>query len=521
MKSTSIILLFLLTGITAFSQETLQVQSKTESVTVYMNQAQVKASLVTNIPKGNSKIVITDLPATLDPNSIQVGGRGNFTLLSVNFEKDFISKRQQAYQDSLDTVQDDIDLLTMKLTVNKNEQEILMDNSEVKGDNEELKAEKMEAMSVYFRKRLLALGEERIKLTKELKILVAQKERIDKQMQSDPSRNLPMGKIILSVSADLTGRADLDLSYLVYDTGWTPTYDIRVKDTKSKLNLSYKAEVRQNTGTDWNNVKLTLSTAMVNRQTVKPELFPQYLQFYEERPPVVMRAKTMKDEDAVMAAPMEMEVASAANYAQLVETTLNRQFVISVPYTIKSGVAETVEVQKLDIPAKYVTYAVPRYDTNGFLIAEVEEWEKYGLLPASGNVYFEGGFVGKTYLSDPGVKEILKISLGRDERLEIERKELTEFKERKTFGSNIRENRAYRITLKNLRNLPLTVVVEDQIPVSQDSAIEVEVKDISGGTVVPETGIIRWELDLPGSSNKELNLTYEVKYPKDKRVLNL
>src|SRR5690606_32367320 len=138
---------------------------------------------------------------------------------------------------------------------------------------------------------------------KELKILIAQKERIDKQMQSDPTRNLPMGKIILSVSADLTSRADLDLSYLVYDTGWTPSYDIRVKDTKSMVNLSYKAEVRQNTGTDWNNVKLTLSTAMVNRQTVKPELFPQYLQFYEERPPVVMRAKTMKDEDAVMAAP--------------------------------------------------------------------------------------------------------------------------------------------------------------------------------------------------------------------------
>jgi uncharacterized protein (TIGR02231 family) len=517
-------LIFLFVSLTAFSQETIRTKARMESVTVYVNQAQMSSAVNATIPKGNSKIEIIDLPSTVDVNSIQVGGRGNFTLLSVNFEHDYISKKQQANLDSLKLLEHAIEVVQLKLSVNQNEHHMLMANAAIKGQNDNLQTSNLDAMSAYFRKKLTGLGEEKLQLTRELKVLSEQKSRVEKQIQNDPSRNLPLGKIILSVLAETAGKADIRLSYLVYNTGWSPVYDIRSENTKSDVAISYKAEVSQNTGVDWDKVKLILSTAMVNRNTVKPELNPQYLRFYEDRPPVAIQARSaMAKAEMAMAPPAaDMDFAgSAANYTQLVENTLNKQFEVAIPYTIKSGKPETVEVQQLKVPATYVTYVVPRYDSNGFLLAEVEDWDKYGLIPASGNVYFEGAFVGKTFLSNPGVKEKLKISLGRDERIEAERKELTEYKERRTFGSNIRENFGFEIILRNTRNTALKVRVEDQIPVSQDSAIEVDLKDAGNGSLNKDTGIITWEVEIPANSTVKIPLKYEVKYPKDKKVLNL
>ncbi|WP_304235248.1 DUF4139 domain-containing protein [Jiulongibacter sediminis] len=515
-------LLFLST--IAFAQQNISSKAKMTDITVYVNQAMVNSKVNVAFPGGRSIIEVTDLPSTIDQNSIKVGGRGNFVLLSVNFEKDFISKKQKAFQVSLEEVQDKIDITEMKLEVNKDEQKMVMDNTEIKSDNDDLYSADLEEMSVYFKKKLTQLGEERLALKKELKRLNEEKEGIQKQMQTDPSRNLPMGKVLLTIQAERAGKAELDLSCLVYNTGWSPSYDLRVENTDSPIELSYKAEVRQNTGVDWEDVKLTLSTARVNRRTVKPELNPTYLYFYENRPPVPMRARSAKMEDAAMAPAMEMveaEVGSAADFSELVETTLNKQFVISLPYTIKSGTPETVEVQQESIKADYITYATPRFDTNGFLVAEIEAWEQYGFIPAQGNVYFEGAFVGKTYLSDPGTGKKMKISLGRDERLTVERKEIKDFKQRRTFGSNIRESFGYEIILSNSRAKPLKVKVEDQVPVSQDSDITVDIEEKGNGVLKPETGVITWDIEVSGNGEVKISLKYEVKYPKDKQVANL
>lgn len=523
MKNTLLLFLLFLSPV-LFAQQIVNTKAKLADITVYVNQAQVSSKVSASYPAGRSVIIVNDLPSTIDQNSIKVGGRGNFILLSVNFEKDFISKKMKSYQEALDEVQNEIDLTEMKIDVNKNELKMVMDNTEIKSDTDDLFADDLEEMSSYFRKKLTRIGEERLALEKALKKLNEKKEDIEKQIETDPSRNLPLGKVLLSIQAERAGNAELDLSYLVYNTGWSPSYDLRVESTESPIELSYKAEVRQNTGVDWENVNLTLSTARVNRRTVKPELNPTYLYFYENRPPVPMRARYAKMEDGVMAPAMEMEeavVGSSANFSELVETTLNKQFVISLPYTIKSGTPETVEVQQESIKAEYITYATPRFDTNGFLVAEIEDWAQYGFIPAQGNVYFEGAFVGKTYLSDPGTKEKMKISLGRDERLTVERKEIEEFKQRRTFGSNIRESFGYGITIANSRAKSIKVRVEDQVPVSQDSDITVDIEEKGNGVLTPETGVITWNTEVPGKGEVKLPLKYEVKYPKDKKVANL
>ena len=518
-------ILFIAIPFLGFTQKSIEITAKNTHITVFINRAQIEAEATVAISAGTSKIVITDIASTIDANSIQVGGRGGFTLLSVHFQKDFISKRVLLYQDSLKSLDMKLEELLVNQKVFELEEKMVMDNTQIKSSTDDLYKDDLEEMSNYFHNKLLKIGTSKLQITRTINSLNEQKAAIQKQMDSDPSRRLPLGKIILTVKANSNTQAKLNLKYLTYGAGWRPTYDIRVESTELPLNLSYKAEVFQNTGVDWNNVMLSLSTASVNKRTTKPELNPQFLYFFENRPPVVSRARAKMEDGMVMSAPMALEAASvmesAADYAEVVETELNTKYDISIPYSIASGNTETVEIQNLNILAKYATYVVPKFDENGFLMAEIADWEQYNLIPAMANVYFEDAFIGKTYIGNPGVKDELKISLGRDERIQVKREEIKDYKSRKTFGSNIKENFGYDIIVRNIKNERANVIIEDQLPISQDSDIEVEIEELSNGVQEANTGEITWEMSIPASQSKQISLKYMVKYPKDKQVINL
>jgi uncharacterized protein (TIGR02231 family) len=517
--------LFFLTSIGLSAQKSIDVSVKTTHITVFTNRAQIETEVKASLAAGSSKIVISDVASTIDPNSIQVSGKGDFTLLSVNFEKDFISKRVLTYQDSLKAIDAEMEELTMTFNVLELEEKMVMDNTKIKSDTDDLYKDDLEDMSQYFKRKLTGLGIEKLKNKRSRDKLLERKTRIENQMKTDPSRQLPLGKIILTVKANSATSAIINLNYIAYGAGWRPIYDVRVENTESPLNLSYKADVFQNTGVNWGNVNLTLSTASVNKQTTKPELNPNFLYFYESRSPVVSRASAKMKVDMEMSAPMVMmeaaNMGTAANYAEVVETSLNTKFDITIPYSIASGKTETVEIQNLTIIANYATYVVPKFDKNGFLIAEINDWERYNLIPAMANVYFEGAFIGKTYIGNPGVKNELKISLGRDERIQVKRDEIKDYKTRKTFGSNIRENFGYDIIIRNTKKETANVIIEDQMPVSQDSDIEVEMEELSNGVKDENTGKITWSLSVPASQSRQVSLKYSVKYSKDKNVVNL
>jgi len=89
------------------------------------------------------------------------------------------------------------------------------------------------------------------------------------------------------------------------------------------------------------------------------------------------------------------------------------------------------------------------------------------------------------------------------------------------MGSSIRESFGYRTTIRNAKSEPVTVIVQDQVPVSQDSSIEVSLEEADGAQYDKATGKVTWEVTLPPAQSRELNLKYTVKYPKDKKVNNL
>jgi uncharacterized protein (TIGR02231 family) len=511
-----------------FGQNIKVVSSKPDKATVYQNQALLEQSFTVTLPAGRSNIIIEDIANTIDANSIRVGGKGDVTLLGVKYGPNYLNSKSNALQDSLKTVQGEIELQEMFLNVANQEEKMIMANANVKSEQDGLTPDELKEMVVLFRAKLTEVGQTRLDITRKIAVLKAKSQRIQNQVNELTRVNLPLGQIELNVNAKSGGVASFTLSYMAFNAGWRPSYDIRVKNVSSSVEMVYKADVFQTTGLTWENVKLTLSTANPSNNGVKPEMYPQYLSIFV---PALAPAPVMAG-GAVMKEKMEDKYDKDAGFQSdaisgyvtttVVENTLSVQFEIAERYTFKSGAQpETVEVQGYTVEADYKTMVAPKLDPTAYLVAELKNWEKLNLLPGEANVYFENQFIGKSYVNTQQVDKSLKLSLGRDSRINAKRESIENMKARKTFGSNIREAFAFKIEVLNLKNEVINLIIEDQIPISQDTDIEVSEDELSGGELDKPTGKITWKTEITSAAKIEKILKYTVKYPKEKTINNL
>ncbi len=160
-------------------------------------------------------------------------------------------------------------------------------------------------------------------------------------------------------------------------------------------------------------------------------------------------------------------------------------------------------------------------DQDAFLLAKATGWEEFNLLPGEANVFFEGTFVGKTFIDPNNIKDTLSVSLGRDKRVVVKREKLKDYTTRRTIGANQRDSYAYEISIRNTKGEPVKITVEDHIPVSQNSQIEVTITDEGGAKYNQHTGKLVWEVLLQPNETKKVQYKFDVKYPKDKTISGL
>lgn len=193
---------------------------------------------------------------------------------------------------------------------------------------------------------------------------------------------------------------------------------------------------------------------------------------------------------------------------------------IDEKYSIETdGKTTTIGIKKFDIPALYEYYAAPKLDPSAFLTAKVVAWQDYDLQSGETNIYYEGTYLGKTYLDLSTVNDTLSLSLGKDNSIRISRKLLKEFGAKKFLGGNKTESREFEITLLNAKKTPVNLIVQDQFPVSTNKEIDVEDISATEAAIEKETGLVTWTLILSPGQEKKLQLSYVVKYPKDRRVV--
>ena len=525
------------------ADEEQRVQATLRQATVFLTRAQLSARATAIVDAGTTRLIIDNAPAQTDPQSIQVSGKGDAVIQGVQFRTNFLTKATkpaslQRLEDSLKVNREALEAMAVQEEVLQEEKKLILANKQVGGKDAGATVKQITDMAAFYRDRLTKIGQELLVLTRRMTEQKKRVDRLDAQAkEQNARREQPVGEIEVTLTVRSRTTVELDLSYVVRNAGWTPIYDVRVRDTKSAASLAYKAQVYQNTGFDWQNVRLTLSTANPALPGSQLELGTDYVSFYEPKPaPRVYqqrsdamansaRAKTLTAEEKAdgfgadaLEAPAP-NLTTTADVTQAVNQPTNVNFVIAIPYTIlTNGHPQLVDIQTSDLPATYRYELTPKLDTDAFLTAQITGWDKLTLLNGVARIYFEGTFVGESRVSLTEAKDTLSLSLGRDKRIITKREQIEDLNSRKSVGSNQREGRAYRISLRNTRSEPISLTLYDQIPVSTDSRIEVSLTDAGGAELNPETGKLTYRLTLQPNESRALTFRYELKYPKGRTL---
>lgn len=615
----------LLIALLSQAQEFQQKEIATEivSATVFIRGAHVTRYGKSIVPAGKTVITISGLSPFLNSKSISVRAEGAFTVLGVNHKLDYFNElRKNDQVDSLGQEIEKIDVrfleIQNKIDVLKTKQDLMNSNKNLAGTNGVSIDELMKAVS-FFEAETQIIKEHLLGHNLERKRLQEKRVLINRQINDvNADKQLPTSVIEIRVDAKETVKGNFEVSYPVENAGWFPKYDIRVVDVSKPLGLEYKADVYQNTGVDWENVKLRLSTADPNASGVAPELstwFLNYerntrfqafddieskkLQFRQDEyrtvtgritdesgeglpgANVVIKGSTtgtttdldgnykllvsgtdelvfsyvgFESQQVQVGGRSKVDIALGGAYelsevvvmgygssggapgassrvytpkpkAEVITTTTVRNqtsftFELDAPYSVGSNAEKiTVDLRKHQIDADYQYYAVPKLDKDAFLIAQLVDWNQYNLLAGEVNLFFEGTYVGQTILDPKAFSDTLDISLGRDKGISIDRVKLEEFSKRRTLGSSKIDSRGFKIMLRNQKDQEVNLKVFDQIPVSVVNDISIDLIEVTDGSLDEKSGGIVWELSLPSQSQKELQLQYDVKYPKKERVI--
>lgn len=508
-------------------------------VTVFIRGAELFNSSKVTLPAGESEIVFTNIASGLNEQSLMLDADNGVVVQSSSVKRDFMTENVSAEVEQLTKQIDDEVREQSKLNVQR---EVIQAQLAVLESNRALGSEK-EGASVEQVNQMLELVSRRMSEVLLADIDIKQKiTAIDKNIaklqsqlaEAQEKTGQTVNQVIVKFYTPKAVTSNVKLSYVIQDAGWVPTYDVRVNSITQPVKLSYKANVFQNSGINWDKVNLTLSSGNPSEGAQAPTLSPWYLDFYQDYSSSKMARSVSQPAPAPVAEMAYGAVAdevvdkpsakkSLSDYVVTDVGGVNTRFSISLPYNIASdGKGHSVTIKDVDVQGDYRYVVVPKVEPDAFLQVQLKDWEKLNLLPGKSNIFFEGSFVGQGYINIAEAKETLDLSLGRDKKIIVNReneKQLTSKAE--FFGNSVSQQYSFVTSVKNTRKEPIKLVVIDQMPLSRDSAIAIDGLKYDGASYNKDTGSVQWVLDLAANQSEKFTLSYTVKYPKDKRVTNL
>jgi hypothetical protein len=276
----------------AFTQVITEKEIKTEAkeVTVFLEGAQIHRKQNVNLSKGETILKFINLSPFIDAKSVQVKASGDITVLSVNHQQNFLDKLVKPQElinleSKLRAIESKIKLENAHLSILKEELIFLRENRVIGGRNQEVNVNTLKEASTFYGSKLSSLILKEIEIDKLLLELYREKQEIDNQIRTMTNKKeISSGEILVKVEAKKDLNASFEITYIVSNASWFPSYDIRAKNVNEPIELVYKANVRQDTKEDWKSVTLKFSSSQPNVSGVSPELKPYYLN-YNIQPP--------------------------------------------------------------------------------------------------------------------------------------------------------------------------------------------------------------------------------------------
>lgn len=535
-------LILLLAPTLTFSADLKRIpaSSRITAVTVFPDRALTSRTASLNLKPGNYLITFDSLPTLIQDDSVRVEGKGSAgaTIVGLEVKRAFLEQSGETRVKELDEEIRGLEQRSGALDAKKaglSSQGAFLQSIRVAwGDriSKELAigrptAAELQEASSFVGTGITRIEEQNLDIETEKTRI---KDKIDAlRRQRDEStgscrKEIKIVEVMLDVARE--GNLTLDLATVIPQAGWVPTYDVRLAADAKTAELTFRAMVRQQTGEDWNNVDLTLSTARPAAGGAPPELFPWRISFLRPQPlmeaPMVYGAAPTAKGGRRYTDTIKSEEALEFETARITEEQSSVAFHIPRPLDIPSDGTQhgsVVAVEQLPVSMEFM--AIPKLSPYVFLKSEIVNRATYPLLPGKVNTFTGNTYTGSSQLKKVAAGEKFDLFFGTDDQVTVKREELKQHKEAGMFGNN-RVSYRYRIELNNFRKEPVTVILRDQLPLAGDEEIKVSLDDPS---IKPDEfgtdGRVTWKTPLKAGEKKELTFGILVEYPKDREVTGL
>lgn len=562
MKSILILATALLTTTSAFCGDTLS--SKINKATVFLSGAQVfRQTSSVPIKKGVNEIVIKDVSPYVIQEQLQATAVGNFLILDVQLQTQYIpptnyqavvipaktQKEITRLEDSILFLTFELERINEKLNNLASEKSMIMQSQLIKSGGVSDTLPEFKEIVSFYRAKLDDINElivswkkkqhkAGIRDAKHKSRLQELKNYAHKTKQpNEPAKT--RYHVVVTTYADYSTSGRIKVNYFINNAGWIPAYDLRANSISEPIDITYKAHVFQNSGEDWDNVQLILSTYDRTYSAVKPTAGVWRLD-YTVNKPVVYNNQGISNEmyySQNMASPVQAqsakkEMESSGKYkdvnltyvpgsslSEISQNFSNVEFEVKLPYSIKAdGSQKLMVVMNEKVEANFFHYMLPRMNKYGFLQAKIGDWENLSLLPGKANIYFQQTIVGSTMINPAVMSDTMELTLGRDQGIVSKRKKISEEIRKVGLSKRVLKEYTFEIEVRNTTRASVDLTLEDLIPITGNEDIKIKMVEGNGAYLNDTTGMLTWKLKMKAGGKEIIRFTYSIEHEKDKPV---
>ncbi|MDL5166228.1 DUF4139 domain-containing protein [Proteus faecis] len=514
--------------------KTLNYDVKLNQATIFLRGAELNNNVTLNLPAGQSEVVLSNIANNIDPKSLSISIDNDDVIINtINVKKIPIAPSYPSAITVLMEKQKDINKKIEELNINikvGDEQIVLLKDQSFFGYGETQSLEQSSQKFDFISQKMTSILNQQKIAREEIAELTEQLEELNRQLEINmPVITKEKTQIVLSLDTSKNLTSKMHISYITPDAGWSPAYDIRSQGMDKPILLTYKADVIQNTGLNWDKVKLVLTSTNPSLNITAPTLSPWYLALYNDN--AKFRSKSMSMEMASAPSPTMMREEShekqlnkgVTRYVTTNNNGINLSHAIALPYTLKNSTEpNTLVINQKEVVADYRYLTTPKLVEEVYLQAEVKDWENLNLLNGRTNIYYMNSFVGNSYINTNELTELLSIPFGIDKNIQISRINNEKIRKEPIFiGTTIEQKESYTIKVRNTYNSPVKVTIYDQLPLSQENNINVTDAVYKDGVLNKDTGEIEWNITLGAKEEKSLPLNYTLSYPKNRQIMGL
>tara|TARA_B100000768_G_C11282909_1_gene379779 strand:+ start:217 stop:1821 length:1605 start_codon:yes stop_codon:yes gene_type:complete len=480
--------------------------------------------------QGRGTLVIGGLAERIDESMVQVNLSENWSLVSRLFRRATSPDKLSAANVLILSLEEELKsnrrTLAMRdalLQAYTEELSMIQANRKVGGD-ELLLVEDLVEHADFWRKRVKELKYLMLELELEMDELAQARVYIDKKLlESNEQRVTTEGQLVLQLSGPINGQSEIKVDYIARDARWMPVYDASVQ-ADGAISLKRFAKVQQSTKNAWDGVPLTFTVGRPTQSLAPPEIAAQTLTLipsqsthaYELAP----AAQNRKDGSLMQESPRLLSAEGVSTQAM---GALERYEFIpaNTALVAGSGKPERIFIDEFSLSGKLAYLALPEASDEAYQLVSATNWSRQRLLPGSVNILTDGIYRGAFQMKLPTPGDTLRLPLGQDARVRCSRQRLIDQCSSTAFGGSRKTTQSFELKVENQHNRAIELSIEDRVPISNTSDIEVEVEELAGGKLDAATGKITWDLMMGPLEKRTIVFSYTITFPKRHALLGL